>query len=136
LPERRTIVGNNENSLPRRRCCERGTKGREVGGVAAQELYVRTVAAREASQLFDVEPALLHLGERYAAVEQLFAEPPPRAFPQASGIDAESVESHDQGPEAAERRIGLGVELFSESEISLQPTGRECLGENLATVER
>src|SRR4051812_29902008 len=114
LPEGRAIIGNDEYSFPRRRCCERGAKGCEIGGVAAHELYCRTVAAREASELFDVEPALLHLGERYATVEQLFAEPPPRAFPQAPGVDAERVESHDQGPEAAERRIGLGVELFSE----------------------
>jgi hypothetical protein len=105
LAESRAIVGNDEDSVAPCGRRDRGSKGGKVVCVAPDELHVGTVAAREAGQLVDVEPALAHLGEWYATIEQLFAEPSPRPLPQTPGIDTEGVEAHHQRPKPAERGI-------------------------------
>lgn len=66
---------------------DRCPKSGEIVHVASHELHVGTVAAREARQLFEVQPTLADLGEWHATIEQLFTEPSPRALPQAPRIE-------------------------------------------------
>ena len=55
--------------------------------VGVLDASVRAIAARETSELVEIDAACLHLAERHAAVEQVLRKPAPRAFPQPPRID-------------------------------------------------
>src|SRR5438045_1851605 len=88
LSERAPRVARDDDRLERRP--RRGTDVRsqpiEPCGMTL-DACVGAVAARETRDLVDGEAAFAHALERRAAIEQLFAEPAPRSFPQAARID-------------------------------------------------
>src|SRR6185436_1069658 len=87
----------------------------------------------EAGQRYPLPPDLIG---RRAAVEHLLAEPPPRPLPQPPRIDRQRVQHDHQRSEAAERRLGLRVELLCEREIALHPPLGERLLEDRPPLRR
>lgn len=101
---------------------------------SAVELDLRTVAARQAAQFIEGDPFAPDHLERQAAVEQLLTVPAPRALPEATGIDLQGVQRDHERPQAAERRIRLGVKLLGQGKEALHGVGRERLAEAGATL--
>ena len=93
-------------------------------------------AASEGYGAVRLEATPSYLVERYAAVKEVLGEPPPRPFPQPAWIDRKRIECDHERTEAAERRLGLGVELLRERKISTESPTRERFTEQLSSFRR
>jgi len=134
LPERAPVVRGDDHRVGTRSLRERAAPSLQGGDVRTLERDGGPIAAREAGKLVQIEAPSPNDLEWNAAVEKLFSEPAPGSLPEPPRIDGERVERHDEGPEPAERRFRLRVELLGEREVPVEPSGREGLGEEASTL--
>ena len=112
LTKRGSVVGADQDRVARRRTLDGAPERVRIAPLRVDELDFGAVAAREATELVQIEPASSHLGQRHAAVQEIFREPAPRPLPQTTRIDPKRIQCDHERTQTTKGRVRLSMKLL------------------------